>query len=44
MCIVRVCTCNINTTILAHFVQYYNIDQIKLLIATFVLDLVIGNK
>ena len=28
MCIFRVCTCNINTTISAHFVQYPKIDQI----------------
>jgi hypothetical protein len=26
----RVCTCNINTTILTQFVQYPNIDQITL--------------
>jgi len=30
MCIFRVSTCNINTTILTQFVQYSNIDQITL--------------
>jgi len=28
----RVCTCNINTTISAHFVQYPKIDQITITI------------